>query len=157
MLCVQTASATLLRNRYCVSSHNFRVTVGREVVAILRVNPILVYRDCTQPLVMQNPRYWPYFARLLLIRPIRTSYKTCLFIVPPAVLNFIINERSLKSSSSGNKSSLLRFGPICTSCGTICSVFFHCDRYLVSQPRTVLSVNLGNSFLNLFTAFVVPQ
>ena len=133
MLCVETAAATSLRNRYRVSSHNFRVTVGREVVAILRVNPILVYRDCTQPsLVMRNSRYWPCFARSLLIRPIRTPYKTCLFMVPPAVLKSIINERSLKSSSSDNKSGLPRFVPICTSCGAICGVFFNCDRYLVT-------------------------
>ena len=143
MLCVETASATSLGNRYRVSCHNFHGTVGREVVAILRVNPILVYRDCTQPSVMRNSRYWPYFARSLLIRLIRTPYKTCLFMVPPAVLKFIINERSLKSSSSGNKSGLPRFVPICTSCGAICGVFFNCDWYLVSQPRTVLSVNLG--------------
>ena len=76
MLCVETASATSLRNRYRVSSHNFCVTVGREVVAILRVNPILGYRDGTQPLVMRNSRYWPHFARSLLIRPIRTVTKT---------------------------------------------------------------------------------
>ena len=123
MLCVEMASATSLRNRYHISSHNFRVTVGQEVVAILHVNPILVYRDCTHPLVMRNSRYWPYFARSLLIRPIRKPYKTCLFMVPPAFLKFIINERSLKSSSSGNKSGLPRFVPICTSCGAICGVF----------------------------------
>ena len=124
MLCVEAASATLLRNRYRVSSHNFSVTVGREVVAILRVNPILVYRDCTQPLVMPNSRYWPYFARSLLIRRIRTPYKTCLFMVPQAVLKFIIRERSLNPAHLVTKAAsraLFRFAHLVAQFG-VCSL-----------------------------------
>lgn len=74
----------------------------------------LVYKDCTQPSVTKKSKYRPYLERSLFVKPMRTLYNACLFLVPPALLKFVRNERSLKSRSSDNKRGLPRLAPIVT-------------------------------------------
>lgn len=61
-----------------------------------------------------NSKYRPYLERSLFVKPMRTPYKTCLFLVPLALLKFVRNERSLKSRPSDNKRGLPRLAPIVT-------------------------------------------
>lgn len=109
-------------------------------------------------IVNANSKYRPYLERSLFVKPMRTPYKTCLFLVPLVLLKFVRNERSLKSRPSDNKRGLPRLAPIVTcssesfgvSSTEICAL-------QTSHPRIALSVSSGNSFLYRETAFVVPH